>query len=76
MQIKRDDNPNAKFVRDDEGAIHIIDSFGDPWCDIKEEEPELFEDGMTTPISDSEVTREAMCEGCLNAAVDEDFITT
>ena len=75
MQINREDHPVAKFVRDDEGAIHVTDAMGDPWCDMKEEEPDLFAEDMITPISDDEVTREDMCEMCLEAAEAEGFIT-
>lgn len=63
MKINRDEHPRAKFRIGEDDMVHIVDSFGDPWC---EDEIGLVDD------VDGDVGRHDLCPECYQAGLAEE----
>lgn len=63
MKLNRERHPLAKLRGDAEGNVHVVDGFGDPWC---EDEIDLYDDE-----NPEDVGKYDMCPACLRAGTDD-----
>lgn len=67
MKINRDEHPFVKLRIDEDDMVHVVDKFGDPWC---EDDVELIDD-----IDAAEVGRHDLCLDCRGVADEEELFT-